>query len=264
MAPHLFSPTINSCKAVRPGPRQPLPPSVAAVSQVGFWRRPGNRARIGAASCIALASSSEPPAARTIGGSPMSAPSPAKRVRGEDGQSIFTRHAVCCVLDYGSQYTQLIARRIRDSGVLSVLMPGDVTMVGGGRACMTIWRPLPPPDRRRRLHLPEPPPASAWSLVTSLPNPGIAAPPNRSASRAPSPRPSSFQAGPTLCTLRGLPACQTASGSTAPRMTSRYWASATACRWGPACVRRSCCAASRSEAAPVAGCTQQCAVGWPV
>ncbi|EFN56364.1 hypothetical protein CHLNCDRAFT_144859 [Chlorella variabilis] len=58
----------------------------------------------------------------------MSAPSPAKRVRGEDGQSIFTRHAVCCVLDYGSQYTQLIARRIRDSGVLSVLMPGDVTM----------------------------------------------------------------------------------------------------------------------------------------
>jgi hypothetical protein len=54
----------------------------------------------------------------------------AKRAKTEEGQSsIFSRHAVCCVLDYGSQYTQLIARRVRDAGVLSVLLPGDVTMV---------------------------------------------------------------------------------------------------------------------------------------
>jgi hypothetical protein len=38
-------------------------------------------------------------------------------------------HSVCLVLDYGSQYTQLIARRIRENGVYSMLLPGDVTMV---------------------------------------------------------------------------------------------------------------------------------------
>ena len=42
---------------------------------------------------------------------------------------VFSRHSVCLVLDYGSQYTQLIARRVRENGVLSVLLPGDVDMV---------------------------------------------------------------------------------------------------------------------------------------
>eukprot|EP00227_Mantoniella_beaufortii_P021531 CAMPEP_0197592134 /NCGR_PEP_ID=MMETSP1326-20131121/14746_1 /TAXON_ID=1155430 /ORGANISM="Genus nov. species nov., Strain RCC2288" /LENGTH=561 /DNA_ID=CAMNT_0043157785 /DNA_START=31 /DNA_END=1716 /DNA_ORIENTATION=+ len=32
------------------------------------------------------------------------------------------------VLDYGSQYTQLITRRVRELGVYSVLLPGDATM----------------------------------------------------------------------------------------------------------------------------------------
>ena len=32
------------------------------------------------------------------------------------------------VLDYGSQYTQLIARRVRELGAYSVLLPGDATM----------------------------------------------------------------------------------------------------------------------------------------
>lgn len=34
-----------------------------------------------------------------------------------------------CVLHSHLQYTQLIARRVRENGVLSMLMPGDVTMV---------------------------------------------------------------------------------------------------------------------------------------
>ena len=38
-------------------------------------------------------------------------------------------HQHCLVLDYGSQYTQLIARRIRENGVLSMLMPGDASLV---------------------------------------------------------------------------------------------------------------------------------------
>lgn len=37
-------------------------------------------------------------------------------------------HSVVLVLDYGSQYTQLIARRIREIGMFSMLLPGDVTM----------------------------------------------------------------------------------------------------------------------------------------
>lgn len=45
-------------------------------------------------------------------------------------KAVFAKHAVCLVLDYGSQYTQLIARRVREAGVLSVLLPGDASLVG--------------------------------------------------------------------------------------------------------------------------------------
>lgn len=37
-------------------------------------------------------------------------------------------HSVILVLDYGSQYTQLIARRVRELGMFSMLVPGDVNM----------------------------------------------------------------------------------------------------------------------------------------
>ena len=40
-----------------------------------------------------------------------------------------SQHATILVLDYGSQYTQLIARRIREIGMFSVLFPGDADMV---------------------------------------------------------------------------------------------------------------------------------------
>ncbi len=42
-------------------------------------------------------------------------------------------HNVVLVLDYGSQYTQLIARRVREIGLLSILLPGDVNMVSPPR-----------------------------------------------------------------------------------------------------------------------------------
>jgi GMP synthase (glutamine-hydrolysing) len=38
-------------------------------------------------------------------------------------------HQTVLILDYGSQYTQLIARRIREFEMFSILMPGDASMV---------------------------------------------------------------------------------------------------------------------------------------
>lgn len=39
------------------------------------------------------------------------------------------QHDTVLVLDYGSQYTQLIARRVREKGVYSALLPGDAELV---------------------------------------------------------------------------------------------------------------------------------------
>jgi GMP synthase (glutamine-hydrolysing) len=55
--------------------------------------------------------------------------SPPKKAKTDASGELFKKHSVCLVLDYGSQYTQLIARRVRENGVLSMLLPGDVTMV---------------------------------------------------------------------------------------------------------------------------------------
>jgi GMP synthase (glutamine-hydrolysing) len=38
-------------------------------------------------------------------------------------------HAVVLILDYGSQYTQLITRRVRELSMFSVLFPGDASLV---------------------------------------------------------------------------------------------------------------------------------------
>ena len=54
-------------------------------------------------------------------------PNPAKKARRESGPAIGPDTVV--VLDYGSQYTQLITRRVRELGVFSCLLPGDVDMV---------------------------------------------------------------------------------------------------------------------------------------
>ncbi|KAK9813501.1 hypothetical protein WJX73_002822 [Symbiochloris irregularis] len=51
---------------------------------------------------------------------------PAKKSRLDTG--LHKAHSVCLVLDYGSQYTQLIARRVRELGVYSMLLPGDITL----------------------------------------------------------------------------------------------------------------------------------------
>lgn len=38
------------------------------------------------------------------------------------------KHATVVILDYGSQYTQLITRRVRDLGIYSVILPGDASL----------------------------------------------------------------------------------------------------------------------------------------
>ena len=53
----------------------------------------------------------------------MSSPA-AKKARRESGVGA-TGPDTVVVLDYGSQYTQLITRRVRERGVYSVLLPGD-------------------------------------------------------------------------------------------------------------------------------------------
>ncbi len=55
--------------------------------------------------------------------------------------NLHKKHSVCLVLDYGSQYTQLIARRIRENGVYSMLLPGDVTLVRGKAFDALICKP---------------------------------------------------------------------------------------------------------------------------
>ncbi|KAK9867184.1 hypothetical protein WJX84_003300 [Apatococcus fuscideae] len=49
-----------------------------------------------------------------------------KKPRLEDG--LQHAHTVCLVLDFGSQYTQLIARRVRENCIMSILLPGDVSL----------------------------------------------------------------------------------------------------------------------------------------
>ena len=50
-----------------------------------------------------------------------------KRLRETEGQSAQTPRATIAILDYGSQYTQLIARRVRESRVYCEIFPHDVT-----------------------------------------------------------------------------------------------------------------------------------------
>ena len=57
----------------------------------------------------------------------MSSPA-AKKARRESGVGA-TGPDTVVVLDYGSQYTQLITRRVRELGMYSVLLPGDADMV---------------------------------------------------------------------------------------------------------------------------------------
>jgi len=59
-----------------------------------------------------------------------------KRLRESEEQSAQTprsRRATVAILDYGSQYTQLIARRVRESRVYCEIFPHDVTADELGR-----------------------------------------------------------------------------------------------------------------------------------
>lgn len=44
-------------------------------------------------------------------------------------RSLHDDHSLVLVLDYGSQYTQLICRRIRELNIFSMMLPGDAGMV---------------------------------------------------------------------------------------------------------------------------------------
>ncbi len=46
-----------------------------------------------------------------------------------NGNSNVQHHSVVLILDYGSQYTQLITRRVRELSMFSMLFPGDASLV---------------------------------------------------------------------------------------------------------------------------------------
>ena len=108
-----------------------------------------------------LARRTNPPA------SPKMAISPAAKKARRESAGV-TGPDTVVVLDYGSQYTQLITRRVRELGVYAVLLPGDVDMVRRaralrshgrdprslerrGRARRRVSRPPAPSVRRRRV-----------------------------------------------------------------------------------------------------------------
>ena len=57
------------------------------------------------------------------------------------------KHGGIVILDYGSQTTQLIARRVRELGVFAALLPYTATLDRGAGGCAGIsrrdpvWRP---------------------------------------------------------------------------------------------------------------------------
>jgi hypothetical protein len=68
---------------------------------------------------------------------------PAAKKQKTEGTSLHDDHQCVLVLDYGSQYTQLICRRTREIGVFSMMFPGDASMVSLGcaqvPACCSCW-----------------------------------------------------------------------------------------------------------------------------
>ena len=63
-----------------------------------------------------------PPAAAGNGADPAS----------KKAKTLHDEHSVVLVLDYGSQYTQLICRRIRELNIFSMMFPGDASLVRVG------------------------------------------------------------------------------------------------------------------------------------
>jgi hypothetical protein len=68
-------------------------------------------------------------------------------------KTLHDEHSVVLVLDYGSQYTQLICRRIRELNIFSMMFPGDASLVrccacvcvGGAATTQRARRPPRPP-----------------------------------------------------------------------------------------------------------------------
>jgi hypothetical protein len=143
-------------------------------------------------------------------------------------------HQTVLVLDYGSQYTQLIARRIREFSMFSVMFPGDASLVRCGQRCKHACGAKAPGLGCTPAHntcCGKRKPLSAPPLRCTLPH--------RSASRAWRHAPSCCLGVPIRCTLTARLVCPRGFSSGALLRTSACWASATACRC--VCVTMTVC-----------------------
>ena len=114
-----------------------------------------------------------PPAAAGNGADPAS----------KKAKTLHDEHSVVLVLDYGSQYTQLICRRIRELNIFSMMFPGDASLVRVGLGNAGAGGGDERTHKHTLEHTEHPPPAYRTALCPVPPSTTLCTAPYRTAPR---------------------------------------------------------------------------------